>query len=247
MILNTTLQRMSAFVFAIRWLTCCLLSIASVEVVAQTDASANAERGSLEVGTTEQQTAESPAIAGQGPGERSIERPVKRPIEEITVRAEQTVMAIRFQLRSAQDEMFAKFNELNSNDEFDIKCRTVRHAGSHIPRRECEPRFFTRERQSNSIQVISQMRDDGAPSGGGLGGASVAGAGGSGVATSLNFDAIEDYKQADSELRSVLGAKYEALDEEMLRIAMENPEFLQSLLRVDVFRKALVEALEQPR
>ena len=243
MILNTTLQRMSAPAFAMRWLIGCLLAIAAVAVVAQTDDSANAEQGSTEVASTEQQTTESTAIARKEPFERSVDRP----IEEITVRAEQTVMAIRYQLRSAQDEMFAKFNELNSNDEFDIKCRNVRHAGSHIPRRECEPRFFTRERQSNSIQVISQMRDDGAPSGGGLGGASVAGAGGSGVATSLNFDAIEDYKQDDSELRSVLGAKYEALDQEMLRIAMENPEFLQSLMRVDAFRKALVEALEQPR
>lgn len=221
--------------FAFRQMSCALLLIASVSVSAQTSDSAIVGQDAGEVDGFDEENAESREAAP------------RRPIEEITVRAEQTVMAIRFQLRQAQDDMFVRFNELNNNDEFDIRCRSVRHAGSHIPRRECEPRFFTRERQSNSLQVISQMRDDGAPSGGGLGGASVAGAGNADVATSLNFDAIENYMQEDSELRSLVGAKFEALEEEMLRIAMENPDFLQALMRVDAFRRALVEALEQPR
>jgi len=233
--LSAASEKLSFLVLAIKLMSCWVLLIASVSVSAQIDDSATDDPDDSEVvGTDERNVVSRDAVR-------------HRPIEEITVRAEQTVMAIRFQLREAQDDMFARFNELNNNDEFDIRCRSVRHAGSHIPRRECEPRFFTRERQSNSIQVISQMRDDGAPSGGGLGGASVAGAGNAGVATSLNFDAIENYMQEDGELRSVLGAKFEALNEEMLRIAMEDPEFLQALMRVDAFRQALVEALEQPR
>ncbi len=172
------------------------------------------------------------------PGSSSLQRP----IEEITVRAEQTVMALRFQLRAAEDAMYARFNELNNNDEFDIDCRSVRHAGSHIPRRECEPKFFTRERQSNSIQVITQLRDGGAPSGGGLSGGAVAGGGDVGTATSLNLNAIDDYQQQDGELKAVLGKKYEAMNEEMFRIASENPDFLNALLRVEAYRKALEEA-----
>ena len=233
--LSVASEKLRFLVLGINLMSCWVSLIVSVSVSAQTDDNTNDDPDNSEVVSVDERNIASRETARQ------------RPIEEITVRTEQTVMAIRFQLREAQDDMFAKFNELNNNDEFDISCRSVRHAGSHIPRRECEPRFFARERQSNSIQVISQMRDDGAPSGGGLGGASVAGAGNAGVATSLNFDAIENYMQEDGELRSVLGARFEALNEEMLRIAMEDPEFLQALMRVDVFRQALVEALEQPR
>lgn len=165
----------------------------------------------------------------------------RRPIEQIMVRAEQTIMAIRFQLREAEEAMFARFNELNSRDEFDIECRTIRQTRSYIPRRECEPRFLSRERQGNAIQVITQLRDGGAPGGGGLGGANVAG-GESDVATGLNLDAIDAYGQDDSELKSLLGQKYEEMNQEMFRLASENPDFLRALMRVEAYREALVEA-----
>ncbi|MCI5107540.1 MAG: hypothetical protein MRY76_12555 [Pseudomonadales bacterium] len=167
-----------------------------------------------------------------------------RPIEEITVTAEQSILAIRFQLRAAEDDMFARFNELNSRDEFDIECKTIRHSYSYIPRRECEPKFLTRERQSNAIDVISRMRDDGIPSGGGLGGAAVAG-GGDGAASALNLDALENYGQGDLELKAILSQKYEEMNTEMFRLAAENPDFLRALMRVEAFRKALVEAREE--
>jgi hypothetical protein len=167
-----------------------------------------------------------------------------RPIEEITVTAEQSILAIRFQLRAAEDDLFARFNELNSRDEFDIECKTVRHTTSYIPRRECEPKFLSRERQSNAIDVMSRMRDDGIASGGGLGGAAVAG-GGDGAVSALNLDALEDYGQNDAELKAVLSQKYEEMNAEMFRLAAENPDFLRALMRVEAFRKALVEAREE--
>lgn len=113
-----------------------------------------------------------------------------------------------------------------------------------IPQRHCEPRFLSCERQSNAIQVIGQLRDGDAPGGGGSGGANVAG-GGDGVASSLNLDAIEDYGQQDSELKALLRRKYEEMNEEMFRLASENPDFLRALMRVEAFREALVEAREK--
>ncbi len=168
----------------------------------------------------------------------------QRPIEQITVTAEQSILAIRFQLRAAEDDLFARFNELNSRDEFDIDCKTIRHSYSYIPRRECEPKFLSRERQSNAIDVISRMRDDGVPSGGGLGGAAVAG-GGDSAAAALNLDALENYGQDDVELKAILSQKYEEMNTEMARLAAENPDFLRALMRVEAFRKALVEAREE--
>ena len=168
----------------------------------------------------------------------------QRPIEEITVNADSNILALRFRLREAEDAMYAQFNDLNSRDEFDIDCKVIRHTRSYIARRECEPKFLTRERQSNVMQVVSQLRDGGVPSGGGLAGAPVNG-GGSDLATSLNLNAIDDYQQSDAELRDLLSKKYEEMSEDMFRIASENPEFLQALTRVENYRKALVEAREE--
>lgn len=167
-----------------------------------------------------------------------------RPIEEITVNANSNILALRFRLQEAEDSMYAKFNELNSRDEFDVDCRVIRHTRSHIAERNCEPKFLTRERQSNVMQVVSQLRDGGVPSGGGLAGAAVNG-GGSDGATSLNLEAIDNYQQGDAELRQLLSKKFEEMSEDMFRIASENPEFLQALMRVENFRRALTEAREE--
>ena len=164
----------------------------------------------------------------------------QRPIEEITVNADTNILALRYRLHDAEDAMYAQFNELNSRDEFDVECKVIRHTRSYIAQRSCEPKFLTRERQSNVMQVVSQLRDGGVPSGGGLGGAAVNG--GSDVATSLNLNAIDDYQRDDSELKELLSKKYEEMGQDMFRIASENPEFLQALTRVENFRKALSEA-----
>ena len=168
----------------------------------------------------------------------------QRPIEEITVNADTNILALRYRLHEAEDAMYARFNELNSRDEFDIDCKVIRHTRSYIAQRSCEPKFLTRERQSNVMQVVSQLRDGGVPSGGGLAGASVNG-GGSDVASSLNLNAIDDFQQSDEELRGLLSKKYEEMSEDMFRIASENPDFLQALTRVENYRKALVQAREE--
>jgi|GEM_PF-3416321 len=169
----------------------------------------------------------------------------QNPIEQITISTQQTLMGIRYQLRIAEDAMFDRFNELNSDDQFDIRCKNVRYTHSYIPRRECEPRFLTSERQSSTVHVMTQLRDSGASGGGGLGGGTPAGQGDLGVASSLNLEAIDLYSRSDGELRSQLGQKYEEMNAEMFRIANEDPEFLRSLMRVDAYRKALIEATEE--
>lgn len=166
-----------------------------------------------------------------------------RPLEQITVTGEKTIMAIRFQLRQAEDAMYDQFNELNSTDDFDINCSSVRGAGSHIAERICEPRFLARERHSNNIQVLTQMRDGGPSGAGGLSGPGVNG--NADASTGTDFAAIDNYQQEDGELKFLLTDKYELMAEEMVKLASENPDFLRALQRVETFRQALVKAREE--
>ncbi len=65
-----------------------------------------------------------------------------RPIEEITVVGQQSLMRLRRLIIDKQDEIFAFFNDNNSSNQYDIICNRQTPTGTLIPRRVCEPRFL---------------------------------------------------------------------------------------------------------
>ena len=66
-----------------------------------------------------------------------------RPIEEIQVLGTRTLYSIRMEIVDEENKIFSMFNELNSDDRFDIFCDNIAPTGSHIKQRVCEPRFVT--------------------------------------------------------------------------------------------------------
>ena len=69
-----------------------------------------------------------------------------RPIEEIQVLGSRTLYSIRMEIVDEENKIFSMFNELNSDDGFDILCDNIAPTGSHIRERVCEPRFVTETR-----------------------------------------------------------------------------------------------------
>ncbi|MDP6736284.1 MAG: hypothetical protein QF732_07265 [Nitrospinaceae bacterium] len=65
-----------------------------------------------------------------------------RPIEEITVVGQPSLARLRLRVLETENEIYAFFNANNSSDRMDIVCIRRRKTGSHILRRECEPRFI---------------------------------------------------------------------------------------------------------
>ena len=54
--------------------------------------------------------------------------------------------SIRMEIVDEENKIFSMFNELNSDDRFDILCDNIAPTGSHIKQRVCEPRFVTETR-----------------------------------------------------------------------------------------------------
>ena len=73
----------------------------------------------------------------------SIPQASGRPIEEIQVLGTRTLYSIRMEIVDEENKIFSMFNELNSDDRFDIFCDNIAPTGSHIKQRVCEPRFVT--------------------------------------------------------------------------------------------------------
>jgi len=74
-------------------------------------------------------------------------------IEEIIVRG-RDFGDLRFEIRRSEEALFARFNDLNSTDDFDIHCRYEIYG--HLRGRSCQSNFF-RELQAKT--AAAQVRD----------------------------------------------------------------------------------------
>ncbi|MFM1896152.1 MAG: hypothetical protein RLZZ385_1226 [Pseudomonadota bacterium] len=138
------------------------------------------------------------------------------PIEEITVVGEKTLIGLRHEIEREEDNLYRLFNDLNSNDDMDIKCRIVRKSNSHISARQCEPVFFSKLRTSSNRNALAEIRSAWSNDG---------------IDPVLLGNAM-DTLESDSELRAKAAPDFELLSEEMLRIATEHPDYLQSLRKI---------------
>jgi hypothetical protein len=71
--------------------------------------------------------------------------------EEIVVIG-QSRARLRVQIELAEEALYQRFNDINSNDEFDIHCRRQSRPGTRIPIRICQANFW-REAQSNAAEA----------------------------------------------------------------------------------------------
>ena len=164
------------------------------------------------------------------PDQESQENVSQRPIEEIQVTGERTLLTMRNEIIREEENLYRIFNELNSHDRFDITCKEERRVYSHIPARNCYPKFFTDLRMDTTRFAVGELRqafsDDG-------------------VDPAL-FELGLSRIKSDRELREKSAGDYQALSEEMLRIASENPDYLNILMKVADL-KANYEAAQKER
>ena len=137
-------------------------------------------------------------------------------IEEIIVQGERTIYALRLAIESAETEVYNLFNELNTNDGFDVTCKEVRYTSSHISRRTCMAAYLRKEEAYHLQDYVQSIQ-----LGGGLG------TPGSGML--LTLDAV----------KGEVHQKTVAMEQEMLRLATEVPEFAAALQKLSGFVGAL--------
>ena len=61
--------------------------------------------------------------------------------EEITVYAEKSLVRLRHAFYRAEKDLFSVFNDLNSNDDFDVDCDYVAFPRGRWNHHQCRPRF----------------------------------------------------------------------------------------------------------
>lgn len=77
--------------------------------------------------------------------------------EEVIVRG-RSPAALRMQIELAEDAVFARFNEINSNDDFDIRCRQEVYTGSRVPHRVCLPNLWRDAQREAGEETVRSMQ-----------------------------------------------------------------------------------------
>ena len=139
-----------------------------------------------------------------------------RPIEEITVLGQQTFFSLRMAIESLEEEVFGLFNELNSTDEFDIKCTREVYSGSHILKRVCMSTFL-REALAQNTQDYLATNYVIAP----------------GVARRTGM------QLTGFQIKGEVSQKSQALEAEMTRLVLENESLFQALQKLTTLTGAL--------
>lgn len=61
--------------------------------------------------------------------------------EEITVYGEKSLVRLRHAIYRAEEDLFSVYNDLNSNDDFDVDCKYVAFPRGRWGHHQCRPRF----------------------------------------------------------------------------------------------------------
>lgn len=79
-------------------------------------------------------------------------------IEEITVYGEKSLIRLRHEFYRAEESFFAVFNELNSDDMFDVDCDYVSFLGDRRKHHLCIPEFAKRAEADATAELLMGAR-----------------------------------------------------------------------------------------
>ena len=144
-------------------------------------------------------------------------------IDEIVVTEIRSPRLWRLNIERAEDDVYALFNRLVSNDDYKVECRREGNTQSRILVRNCEPVFVSKRRALNTRNVIVDWRSDEEDPVRGM------------------ENAINNKHVTNSELQHELAGQYEEMNQAMLQLSLENPDLMRALERLAALRAAYLQ------
>ena len=136
--------------------------------------------------------------------------------EEVVVRGRR-IGELRAEIEVARRRAYEIFNEINTNDEFDVRCRKESRAGTNVPAQTCRAQFETRISATAAKEYLSTLLLT-CPGDGGL----------------TQDCMFSDYAQsAISRAQGIEGeapSKRDQMNEEIIRLANQDDRFAQAII-----------------
>jgi hypothetical protein len=124
---------------------------------------------------------------------------------------------LRLEVRAAREHAYNIFNEINSTNDFDVRCADQTRAHSHQKVWVCKPRFESRLEAEAAREYLQALV--------------ISCRGPAGVTQACMFSPAGD--RGISRAQGIEGpkiSKREQMNEEIVRLANENPRFAQAIL-----------------
>jgi len=96
-----------------------------------------------------------------GNSDNALKKAETDKIDEVTVIGPQSLTTLRRELIAAEDNVYAIFNALNTDDDYDITCRKEARVGSQIQHRVCEAKIY----RDKAAEAAEEFYDEGGPRG----------------------------------------------------------------------------------
>jgi hypothetical protein len=159
--------------------------------------------------------------------------------DEVIVRGRR-LSDFRFEVEAARVRVYDLFNELNSDDAFDVHCRVETSTGTRMRQHVCRAQF--KDDIANAVaKAWVQGLEDRCLS---LGGSSTLG----GMSQECIFsDAANQAKSMAQAEQAMEGLMQKRFEQEMAKTVAANPELQQAMLDYEAVERAYNEARSAPR
>ena len=160
------------------------------------------------------------AVLAQGqPADRADPIAQQEEPEEVVVRGRR-VGELRLEVELKRERAYEIFNELNSNDDFDVSCDQENTSGTRLRRHVCRAQFENRISSDTAKEYMSTLFSLCQPNAEGFLDTQACMFSGPGASA----------KGAAQGVEGQLPGKREQMTEEIFRVARENDEFAQAIL-----------------
>jgi hypothetical protein len=139
--------------------------------------------------------------------------------EEVVVRGKR-LTDLRFDVQVARERAYNLFNDINSNDDFDVYCREEGRTGTRSTQRVCRAQFENRVSADAAKEYMSTLFSLCQPNAEGFLDTQACMFSGPGASARSAAQGVE----------GALPGKHEQMTEEIFRLARENDEFAQAIL-----------------
>lgn len=139
--------------------------------------------------------------------------------EEVIVRGRR-IGELRAEVEDARERAYELFNDLNSNDEFDVSCHKESRSGTNVPQVVCRAQFENRISAAAASEYMSTLFALCQPDGNGFLDTQACLFSGPGASARASAQGVEG--QAPP--------KRDQMTQEIFRVARENDEFAQAIL-----------------
>jgi len=162
----------------------------------------------------------SPIALCQPTSQTDDPEPVPGEIEEIIVYGKMNLIQLKYEMYRAEEAFLDLFNSLNTNDEFDFKCKSVTDLETRRRRHECTPKFYARMLSRTTMDRAMGMRNR------------------------INSG---DLIQAAGPTKARIERKEQELATEMLTLIAENAEMRAAYRKLSASKKAYETRTEERR